>query len=259
MISIFARFKERIERISGCRIYRKTLPHGVDCYLDIEKKMGREAVKVVFDVGANVGQSAIRYVHEFPHAEIYSFEPVAATYQQLVAATQGYSRIKPYNLGMGREPGKMTIHVNPLNLVSSIKQCRPEDHPETIELESIESFAKKHHVETIDFLKIDTEGYDLEVLAGATQLLRRQQIHYVLSECEPVSRTNYFVGFPALVEFMGGFGYRLSGVYEQSLETDGTLAYWNALFICEKLTGQAAKCGVGGYVLAPGIRNENIR
>ena len=152
---------------------------------------------------------------------------------------------------MGQQPGKMTINVNPLNLISSIKQCRPEDHPETIELESIANFTEEHHLEVIDFLKIDTEGYDLEVLAGAAPLLRRQQIRFVLSECEPVVRTKYFTSLPALAEYMGGFGYRLFGVYEQSSEADGTLAYLNALFVCEELIDQTAKSGLGGYDLLP--------
>jgi len=64
-----------------------------------------------------------------------------------------------------------------------------------------------------------------------------------LGECEPVVRTKTFVDFPTLVEFLGGFGYRLFGVYEQQTEWDGrnTLLYWNALFICEKLIAQDAK------------------
>ena len=50
----------------------------------MDRTLGRDQIKVVFDVGANVGQSALRYVQEFPLAEIYSFESVAATYGELV-------------------------------------------------------------------------------------------------------------------------------------------------------------------------------
>ena len=64
-------------------------------------------------------------------------------------------------------------------------------------------------------------------------------------------RTKYFTSLPALAEYMGGFGYRLFGVYEQSSEADGTLAYLNALFVCEELIDQTAKSGLGGYDLLP--------
>ena len=243
MLPPFKSIKEQIEKISGCRIYRNTLPHGVDCYLDIEKRFGRKGIKVVFDVGANIGQSALNYVRQFPQAEIYSFEPVTATYRELVVATRKFPRIHPYHLGMGREAGKTTINVNPHSAISSIKLCRPEDHPETIELETIARFAKELNLKTIDFLKVDAEGYDLEVLAGAAPLLQEQKIHFVLVECEPVVRTRNFADFPALAEFLGGFGYRLFGVYEQQPEWEGRhyLLYWNALFICEKLIDRGSK------------------
>jgi FkbM family methyltransferase len=182
MLPILNCLKSSIERISGCRIYRNSLPHGVDCYHDIEKRFGRKCIKLVFDVGANIGQSAVNYLHQFPQAEIYSFEPVAATYQKLVAATRRFSRVHPYNFGMGRKPGKIGINVNPLSCTSSIIWQRPEDHPETVELETVAGFSEKHHLGTIDFLKVDTKGYDLEVLAGSVPLLQRQRILFVLSE-----------------------------------------------------------------------------
>jgi FkbM family methyltransferase len=247
MLPILRYIKNGVEQISGCRIYRNTLPHGVDCYHDIEKRFGRKCIKLVFDVGANIGQSAVNYLRQFPEAEIYSFEPVAATYQKLVVATRRFTRVHPYNLGMGREPGKIGINVNPLSRTCSIVWQRPEDHPETVEMETIAGFSEKHHLGTIDFLKVDTEGYDLEVLAGSSPLLQKQEILFVLSECEPVVRTQSFVGFFALAEFLGSFGYRLSlfGVYEQQPEWDGrnSLSYWNALFICEKLVERVERYG----------------
>ena len=236
MIPILKSIKESIERIGGCRIYRNTLPRGTDYYFDIKRELGRDGVKTVFDVGANVGQSAVKYARQFPKAQIYSFEPVVDTYQKLVAATRQFSRVKPYNLGMGREPGKVTIHVNPLSETSSIRHCRPEDRPETIELESIASFAEKHQMETIDFLKVDTEGHDLEVLAGASALLRQHKIRFFLSECEPFDRLRYHTSFPALASFMDGYGYTLFGVYEQ-FPGDSGLLFWNALFYSEPLVG----------------------
>jgi FkbM family methyltransferase len=219
------------------------MPHGADCFFDIGRRLGRDGIRVVFDVGANVGQSALSYLREFPQAEIFSFEPVAATFQELVAATRQFPRVHPYNLGMGREAGEALIHVNPRSVMSSIKQSRPEDRSETITLETIAGFAEKHGLGTIDFLKIDTEGFDLEVLAGAAPLLQQQRIHFVLSECEPVVRTKEFVSFSAMADFMAGFSYRLFGVYGQQPEWDGRnmLLYWNALFVCERLIAQGAR------------------
>jgi hypothetical protein len=44
------------------------LPHGVDCFVDIEKRFGCDAIRMVSDVGANAGQSALEYPRRFPQA-----------------------------------------------------------------------------------------------------------------------------------------------------------------------------------------------
>jgi len=244
MSNLFSGAKRAVERLSGSRIYRNSLPHGADCFFDIERKLGRDGIKVIFDVGANIGQSALTYVNELPRAEVFSFEPVAATYRQLVAATSQYPKVHAFQVGMGREAGSAVIHVSPHSHTSSILMNRAaEDHPETITLETVAGFAETHGVQTIDFLKIDTEGFDLEVLAGAAPLLREQRVHFILSECEPFVREKEYVSFQALGEFLADYGYSLFGVYDQHLEWEGRniLWYWNALFICEKLVAPGAR------------------
>jgi hypothetical protein len=53
--------------------------HGLSDCADI----GRSGCKIstIFDVGANVGQSALKFQEAFPRARIHSFEPVSATYK----------------------------------------------------------------------------------------------------------------------------------------------------------------------------------
>jgi FkbM family methyltransferase len=233
-------FKEAVERIGGCRIYRNSLPHGVDCFFDIDRRFGRAAIEVVFDVGANIGQSALTYSREFPKAEIYSFEPVSATYSILAAQTKSLPRVHCFHLGMGPEAGQSVIHVASDSRKSSMLLERPEDHSETVAVETIAGFARKQGLKRIDFLKVDTEGFDLKVLEGAAPLLRRRQVGFIQIECQPMHRPadeHSFVDFHSLVEFLGGFGYQLFGVYEQQPEWDGRnrIMFWNAIFIGEQL------------------------
>jgi trans-aconitate methyltransferase len=54
----------------------KFLPFGEDMFVDLQRLFDKNEVKVVFDVGANVGQSCIQYLQNFPVAKIHSFEPI---------------------------------------------------------------------------------------------------------------------------------------------------------------------------------------
>lgn len=104
--------KSKIESALDCRIYRNSLPRGVDLYHDLNRSFNKEMFRTVFDVGANIGQSALKYSEVFPAAEIYSFEPVKGTYSKLFLNTKGNPRIHTFNVGMGKEKGSFKINVN---------------------------------------------------------------------------------------------------------------------------------------------------
>jgi hypothetical protein len=53
----------------------RMLPRGVSLSHDLREALPGESFDMIFDVGANVGQSTRRYLREFPNAHIVSFEP----------------------------------------------------------------------------------------------------------------------------------------------------------------------------------------
>lgn len=237
------RIKHFIERALNCRIYRNSLPHGVDLAHDLNRVLPTSDVQIIFDVGANIGQSALTYREHFPRAEIWSFEPVAATFQKLKAATAGDGRIHPMHTGMGHETGSAVIHVNNDSRTNSIRASRPDDTAETIPIDTVTSFADKHGIARIDLLKIDTEGHDLEVLRGADAMLGQQSIRFVVAECEPRPTSEYFVPLSELLQFFASYKYELFGIYEQQPYWDGrrrSLQYVNAMFICGELAQAGA-------------------
>ena len=66
--------KNLLESTLGLNVYVGA--HGHDECTDIKAAFGDIPVRCVFDVGANVGQSARKFMAAFPRADIYCFEPV---------------------------------------------------------------------------------------------------------------------------------------------------------------------------------------
>jgi FkbM family methyltransferase len=231
--------KRKTESTLGIRVFpNSSLPRGTDMYIDLQDVAKLEDVKTVFDIGANVGQSALEYSERFRSANIYSFEPVSTTYDRLVCAAKHLERVHCFRLAMGSRPGESIINVHPDTLGSSMAH-ETGGAAEKIVVTTPSEFAREHKIETIDFMKVDTEGFDLEVLAGAAPLLREQRIRFVMAECEPLPVTGYFVSFCALADFFKSYPYKLFGIYRQQPDWDGrrSLLYFNVLFICDELGG----------------------
>jgi len=228
--------KSLVEKTLGCRIFRNSLPRGTDIFFDIDRHFGIPSIKTVFDIGANVGQSALVYERLFPEADIYSFEPVSDTFKTLTENTASRKRIKTFNCAFGDRDHGMQINLAEDSTASSIthyKTSRVED----ISVRTLDAFVRSNAIQQIDFMKIDTEGYELEVLAGAEQMLRDQRIHILYIEAAPYRTERHFVSFAEITEQMLKHHYDLFGIYEQQPHWSGktSVLYFNPVFISKTL------------------------
>jgi FkbM family methyltransferase len=235
--------RSALERSFRCRIYRNTLPRGTDLFFDFDRTFGNRNFRTVFDIGANIGQSAERYLHAFPLATVYSFEPVPATYRELESLGKRAPRLRTFCCAMGAKEGEVEINVHPFDRMSSIQHRRPEDRAVPVRLRTIADFCREQRLTRIDFMKIDTEGYELEVLKGAGPMLAEQQIRILSVECEPVLKSNYFVSFSEISAALYRYKYELFGIYDQqpSFTGEHNIYFFNPVFICPELIAPAAR------------------
>lgn len=80
-----------------------------------------------------------------------------------------------------------------------------------ISLVSLDNFT----IKKISFLKIDTEGYDLEVLKGTHNLLKQQNIEFIQVETKISGNCNRFVQANEFVNLLEKYDYDLIGIYDQ--------------------------------------------
>jgi FkbM family methyltransferase len=212
-----------ISRIArSCRRAKKykLLPRGFSKFVDIKRCLPQYYVNNIFDVGANVGQSAKEYTHYFPDAQIYCFEPVKPTFDQLVTNLKGYDNIHFFSIAFGASKGVGKIALSGPSDMFHI-MAGPENTAEStsatqeVQIESLDAFCKENGIDDISYLKIDTEGYDLEVLKGAGNLLTKHKIGLVELEAgmNPGNKTH--IPFERSKEFLEMHRYFLFGVYEQ--------------------------------------------
>ncbi len=236
--------KESIPHWTGIHAYR-TLPQGVDLFFDLKRLLPCYSAKVIFDIGANVGQSATEFVQHYPAARVYCFEPAAATFNQLQESFRSYSNVRCFPLAFGDKSGeaKMALHENSVfNRIALEGQTSNlgSSATETIEIQTLVKFCQDHQIECIDLLKIDTEGQDLRVLEGGAELLDNERIHVVQVEAGMNPTNTLHVPFQQFVEYLEPRGYLLFGFYEQTHEQmlgGPQLRRSNPVFISQRVMG----------------------
>jgi len=242
-VKLKSRAKRIGQNLTGYWFYRRRhLPRGTDLVWDIQRHWGRNRIRNALDIGANVGQFSGPFHEAFPTAVIHCFEPVAATFARLSRRFQGASQVHCHNLGLGSREGEAGIFVNPDDTESSLVAHYGAYREETVKLSTVDAFCQRQGLDQIDFVKIDTEGFEIEVLNGATRMLAEHKISLLLVETELIPSKKVFIPLLELNGLLAHFDYELFGIYHQQQHWDGkkSLYFVNALFAAPELVGHGA-------------------
>lgn len=139
----------------------------------------------VFDVGANAGQYAQRLRDAGYAGTILSFEPNPGAFSTLQVAARDDPRWHCYPIALGAEKARLSFNVMAHDVLSSFNTLKKEagvafiggrEVVQTIpvEVDTLNAVLPKLQAEhgfTSPFLKIDTQGHDLEVLRGGSEVL----------------------------------------------------------------------------------------
>ena len=161
----------------------------------------KQTAPIFFDVGAHVGNITTLLMKTFPIAEIWAFEPNKFTYNELLRVMAG-KNVKCFNIGLGNAAKTEMLYVPVANHISEHASANKEifrDFHKTSKIEevsfemtTIDVFCLEHNIPAIDFVKIDTEGFELAVLEGARRMLSARGIKVIqfeFGECHVFSRT----------------------------------------------------------------------
>lgn len=205
-----------IQRATGLHVYRRP-PRGADIFADIANDLPALRVHTIFDVGANLGQSAAEYLRAYPHADIHCFEPVAATAAKLAARFGDRVRVHRIALSSSDGEGTMSLEGSPdtFRLVGATSAAN-NGATESVPVQKLDSFCSAQAIDHISYLKIDTEGADLEVLRGASRMLGENRIDLVQVEAGMNPGHDWHVPFEIMKAELEGLGYHLFSVFEQT-------------------------------------------
>jgi FkbM family methyltransferase len=142
----------------------------------------------LFDVGANVGEYAKLLTTLFPSANVYSFEAWPATFDILTNNVKKNKNIKCFNQALGSSVEEQSFYSDGagsgLSTFYPLEELTPQNKLQKVIVPTttIDLFCEVNGIDQIDVLKIDVEGFELEVLRGAEQLIRAGKILFIQFE-----------------------------------------------------------------------------
>ncbi|WP_293335749.1 FkbM family methyltransferase [Microcoleus sp. CAWBG58] len=149
---------------------------------------------VVFDIGANIGSWTNQVLNRYPDVQIHLFEPAPPIYQTLLqnlAEPIKSGQLVLNNLAIAHQPeirefyyyekssGWSTFHRR-FEIEKQYNIQSPQ--PFQVLTATLDDYVQTRGIKRINFLKIDTEGGELEVLRGATNLLQKGKVDYIQFE-----------------------------------------------------------------------------
>ena len=212
---------------------------GHDVLLNVRRILDGNSPRVVFDVGANTGQTLKRVRSEFPTAYIRCFEPSPSVYAELCRTAEGDDLAKCYCAALSETDGDATFFEFPVSTANSLLAPNVvEDSPEwlrqaketRVPTRRLDAVCAAESIPHIDLLKIDTQGFDLGVLRGAQALLEKKAITLIYLEVCFAKHYHQQCWFDEIYSFLRERGYRFVDFYEKVWDVDFSMIYCNALF-----------------------------
>lgn len=206
-------------------------PETVELYLHLLKYTG-----VVVDVGANTGLFALLAAIDDPNRTVHAFEPVPRTFRcfsKNIAVNQ-LKNLRAMCGAVTNYDGEITLYIPRSVMIplgaSTLKGFREANEVLQVPAVQLDTYVTEHHIPKIDLIKIDTEGTEHEVLAGAKGVLVRDN---PLIICEVLKgRTELF-----LQDILAESAYRFflitnkRLIHREKIMGDDSYEYRNYLFI----------------------------
>ena len=167
----------------------------------LTKSLITKSEPIIFDVGANKGQSIIRYKKLFQNPIIHSFEPNIDEVKILEQKYINDKNLYLNNVAVGDKKGNLEFNINAITGHSSFKNLIPntswikkrsnqikiDDKNYTAkkvnaEIITLDDYVNEKNLTKIDILKIDTQGFEDKVLLGAQNLLKNNRIKFIQLE-----------------------------------------------------------------------------
>jgi FkbM family methyltransferase len=232
--SFFLKLKRHFNRIFNIELLKYPTPE-----LDRKVKLlNFYKIDVVLDVGANIGQFGSELRNIGYKGRIISFEPTINAFKKLKKLANNDINWEVHHLSLGEKDGETTINLSENSVSSSILESLPEltaaapkakfINTEHININQLDTIFYSLGLEGKRiFMKMDTQGYEKNILEGAKNSLKK--IIGIQLEMALLPTYQNALNFDEMHQYVTDLGFKLESIESgysnqqtgQLLEVDG--------------------------------------
>lgn len=226
-------------RLFADRRFRNGLLYGVAAAIEhVPVFIDRHLASIV-DIGANRGQFTLLMAGLYPNARILAFEPLMPPFRKFLKATAHLPKVRAFNAAIGPSRATLPMNVSKRDDSSSllpISSMQETVFPNTgraridnVRVSPLNDFLNDVDLERPSLLKIDVQGFELEVLKGSDDCLDRFDAVYV-----EASFIQLYDGQPFasdIIDYLHQRGFKLRGIYNLSHMVDGRAVQADFFFV----------------------------
>lgn len=217
----------------------------IDRVIAITKSLGRNQNKIILDIGAANGIITKIFASNFPMLEVYCFEPIHKSFLELKENMQGIQNVKLINKALGAISGETRINI--LNRITSSSLLNVSNNiDDPFFAESLrEQMTEDIQISTLDqeipvdlkvsIIKIDVQGYELEVLKGGIETLKRTD--FIVLEMQ---NHFYYKNAPLYFELDNFLRHQQFICWDiiPSIRKNYKLMEWDAIFVSDRFLNE---------------------
>lgn len=198
---------------------------------------------ILFDVGANQGQTIDIFQLYFPTGTIHAFEPGITSYN-LINKKYASPSVTINQAAVSSQEGVATFFDYPQSDLSSLSKLDTKGNsdetiaPTTYEVPTLalDQYCANSNVDVIHLLKTDTQGHEIDVLKGFQKTLKEHKVFLIFIEMNFQSQYENEAHYLTIWNRLVDQGFELFRLYHARYDSEGKILWADALFVSSEFS-----------------------
>ncbi len=179
---------------------------------------------VVIEAGANMGSETLLISRLATTGHVYGFEPNPYVFERLKinVSINELKNVEVYDQALGEKDCTVQFNIYPKDFCNSGMSSKYMETSQTRKIEviqkTLDSFVMEHNLPKIDFIKMDIQGAEMDMLTGAQNTISTHKPTIFTEACRPYNDTI------ALYGILKGYGYEVCLICEKNITPMNSVA-----------------------------------